>query len=302
MLTLMFSGLLAGGTGLTSGITITSQDYTQSRPGVANTFPEVALATAHAKLEPILTPDQLKDRFLFGIPLVSRIRDPITGRFQIYTDDMILDKIEGGIETAESELKIDITPVKRREKHPFDRNLYESFGYMQLEHRPVHFIDKLSVTPSNNIDVFDVPLQWVEPAYLVRGQINIVPLTISFLNGGFVPTQGAGGAAFLSILGNKAWIPAYWQVEYTAGYKDLNVPRLINELIGAIVAQEIISEIAATFRVTSHSLGIDAMSQSVSTPGPAVFAQRYKELEEKKTRLIKKLKANYSTKIFSSHV
>jgi len=279
-----------------------AQDFSGSRPGIANTFPEVALDTARTHLEPLITPEQLKARFLFGIPLVSRLQDPLTKKFQVYNEEMISDIIEGAVETAEQEAKIDIFPVKRREKHPFDRNLYESFGYMQLEHRPIHFIDKLSVTPSNNIDVFDVPLTWVEPAYLIRGQINIVPLTISFLNGGFVPTQGAGGAAFLSILGNKAWIPAYWQVEYTSGFKDGHLPRIVNELIGCIAAQEILSQLAATFRVTSHSLGIDAMSQSVSGPGPQIFALRMKELDEKRTRIVKKLKAAYGQKIFSSSV
>jgi len=279
-----------------------AQDYSGSKVGPGATFPEVALDTARVRLEPMLKPEQLRERFLFGIPLVSRIKDPITGKFQVFTEEMLSDIIDGAVETAEQETKIDIFPVKRREKHPFDRNHYESFGYFQVEHRPITSIDKLSVTPSNAIDIFTVPQEWIEAAYLIRGQVNIVPLTISFLNGGFVPTQGAGGAAFLSLLGNKAWIPAYWQFEYTSGYKDGNVPRIVNELIGSIAAIEVLSQLAATFRVTSHSLGIDAMSQSVSGPGPAIFQIRVKELEEKKTRIVKKLKAAYGLKIFSSHV
>lgn len=274
-------------------------DYTDSKSATGKPYPENAIATARQQLEPLLTVDQLKSRFLFGVPLVSAMKDPFTGKSQILTDDMLADIIEGAISQAELELKIDIFPVKRREKHPFDIQLYNSFGYFQLSHRPCTSVDKLSVTPSNDRDVYTMPNEWVEGAYLHRGQVNIVPLTVGFVGGTALP-QASGGAAFLSILGQAAWIPAWWQIEYTSGFVDGNLPRVINDYIGAQAATEVLSMLGLTYaRSNSHSLGIDGLSQSVSTPGPEIFKVRLEELEEKKKALMKKIKAIFGFKIFS---
>ncbi len=275
-------------------------DFTNSKNGTGEPYPENAIATARQQYEPLITPDLLKTRHLFGIPLVSAIKDPLTGKQQAMTDDMLADYIEGAVSTSELELKIDIFPVKRREKQPFDINLYNSFGYFQLAHRPCTSVDKMSVTPSNELDVYVVPNDWVEGAYLHRGQVNIIPLTVAFVQGAYIPQQSSGGAAFLQILGNKAWIPAWWQIEYTSGFKDGMLPRALNEYIGTVAAMEVLSMLATTYaRSNSHSLGIDGLSQSVSTPGPQIFQTRIEELDKKKTALTKKIKAIFGYKIFS---
>lgn len=278
-------------------------DYTDSKYGIASVYPENAIDAELSRLEPIIGPDELRTRHIFGIPLVSQMQDPLTKKPFYMTDDMIKDIIEGAINQAEIECKIDISPVQRREKYPFDRNAYESYGYIQTHHRPITNISKLSVTPSNQQDVYIVPLEWIEAAYYVRGQINIIPMTAAFIQGGYVPAGSTGGAFFLAILGNRQWIPAYWQVEYTTGYPNGMVPRIINELIGTIAAQEVLSMLATTYaRSQSHSLGIDGMSQSVSTPGGQIFKNRFEELEEKKQRLVRRVKSLYNRKLFSSHV
>lgn len=278
-------------------------DYTNSRSGIGSPYPENAIETARQQVEPLITPDQLKSRHLFGVPLVSAQKDPLTGKQQVMTDDMLADYIEGAVSQAELELKIDIFPVKRREKQPFDINLYNSFGYFQLNHRPCTSVDKLSVTPSNQQDVYVVPNDWIEGAYLHRGQVNIVPLTTAFVQGTYIPQQSSGGAAYLQILGNKAWIPAWWQIEYTSGFPDGMVPRVINEYVGTIAALEALSMLALTYaRANSHSLGIDGLSQSVSTPGPQIFKVRMDELEAKKAAITKKVKALFGYKIYSSTI
>ena len=275
-------------------------DYTNSKPAVGASFPENAIATAREQYEPLITPDLLVTRHLFGVPLISAQKDPRTGKAAILTDEMIADFITGAVAQAELELKIDIFPVQRQEKQPFDINLYNSFGYFQLSHRPCTSIDKMSVTPSNERDVYIVPNEWVEGAYLVRGQVNIVPLTVAFVQGTYIPQTSGGGAAYLQILGNKAWIPAWWSIVYTSGFKDGLLPRILNEYIGTIAAMEILSSLALTYaRSNSHSLGIDGLSQSVSTPGPQIFAVRLEELEKKKAAITKKVKALFGFKIMS---
>src|SRR4051812_13565348 len=91
--------------------------------------PDNALESANSQTEPILTADQLRQRFLFGLPLFSQIKDPITGKTQQITDSIINDIIQGCISQIETEFKVDVLPIKRRQKYPFDRFEYDSWGF-----------------------------------------------------------------------------------------------------------------------------------------------------------------------------
>lgn len=277
-------------------------DYTKTKTGIGGVFPDNALETTWNRLEPLVTPEKVKARHLFGIPLVSAMKDPLSGKAQVYTDDMIRDTIDRAVSMVEEEVGIDIFPTQQNEKQAFDRNEYESFGYFRLHRRPIASIEKLSITPPSGGDIYVIPLEWVETAYMHRGQINLIPLGNSIAYG--TPADvGSGGALFLNVLGNQPWIPAFWQVTYTSGYPDGLVPKYVNELIGTVAAMEVLSSLAATYaKSTSHSLGIDGLSQSVSTPGPQLFKVRYEELQEKQKKLVKKLRTEYGLNIFSGNV
>lgn len=282
---------------------VSSFDYSKSKNTLGKLVPENAIGSVWNRYEPLITPEQLRTRHLFGIPLVSRAKDVYTGKPMVMTDDVLRDMIVRAVSLVEVEGNFDIMPVKYREKTAFDRNAFDSFGYMELKRRPVASVDRLSVTPSNQVDVYVVPQDWVEASGFQRGQINIVPLTIAFTNGGFIPSQSAGGAAFLSILGAKGWIPAYWQIEYTTGFPDGALPRDLNELIGVVAAIETLSLLATTDAdANSRSIGIDGLSQSVSSAGPQKYQARIEVLTQKKQMLIDKFKGRFALKMFSSNV
>lgn len=285
-------------------------DFTNAKFPVGSTageiYPQNAIAVeGWNRLEPLITPEQIRRRHLLGIPLVSWIQHPITKKRQEVTDEDIKDIILVAVEKAEVMTGTTIFPVTYREKHPFDRNQYESFGYMQTKRRPVSSIEKLTVTPSNGADLFVVPLEWVETANLIRGQVNIIPMTISTpdMNGVILNSQAGGGAAFLAFLSYKHWIPAFWQIEYTCGYKDGMLPRIINYLIGIIASIDILSMLGATMALnTSASLGIDGLSQSTSGPGPQIYETRIQWLVQERDMYVRKIKNMSGLKLFSDNV
>ncbi len=272
-------------------------DPNNSKQTQGAVFPENATETQRKYLEGLITPSQVRTRFLFGIPLHSPFIDPVTRERAKLTEDQISDIINGCVDRAEEDLKIDIFPVNRTQKEAFDINMYAALGYFQLSHRPASSLVKLSVTPSNDRDVYVVPLDWVEANYLTRGQINIIPLTVAFVQGTYIPQQSSGGAAFLQILGNKAWIPAWWQVQYVSGFPNGSIPRVVNDYIGILAAMEILSMLGALYRVNSHSLGADGLSQSVSGPGPAIYGPRLTQLEEQRRRLMGEIRSLYGFRI-----
>ena len=178
-------------------------DYSSAKSGPGALLPGNASAVQWSRVEPLVTPLQLVSRHLFGVDLVSKVRDPVTGKFQIMTPDILKDFIDRAVSDTELEVGIDIFPNVIEEKQAFDQNLYLQYGYFRTERRPVAKIHCLSVSPSTNVDVFVVPPEWIETGRLHQGQINILPMTAALGQGAFIQATSAGGAAFVQILGNK---------------------------------------------------------------------------------------------------
>ncbi len=271
-------------------------DYTDSKfPGKSN-FPENAVDAEEAKrYEPILTAKLLKSRYLFGVSLMAKTINPLTKKYDVMTDEDLADRIQGAISNVELELGIDITPVKRDESHPFDRNLLQQYGYMRSQRKPILSVDKLSIRPGNNVDIYTLPNDWISGAHFTKGQINIVPL-IPASSTTFINAATGGGAVFLQVVSGTGWVPTFWVLSYTTGFADGKIPRSLNDLIGCYAAIETLSLLATLNTTSSHSLGMDGMSQSVSTPGPDLYNTRIKLLEEKKKVLTGKIKTLFGLK------
>lgn len=281
-------------------------DFTNSRAG-PNLWLPTSTDADYQRTEPLITPDELVRRFLWGIDLSSQMKDPFTGKPVRWTPEMVKDIIDSAFQTAELETGLTLRPVEFTEKHPFDRFAYVSYGFFKLRNIPASRVLGIAVVPPNGEAVYNMPLEWVETAYLNTGQINIIPMTAAMTGGGSVgiaPGQSAnGGAFYLTVVQNAGWVPAYWQIKYIAGYCDGSFPRVLNDLIGTIAAMDILSMLATTYaKVQSHSLGIDGLSQSVSTPGPQIFKVRLDELKERRALLVRKFKALTGRKMFASVV
>lgn len=283
-------------------------DYTSSgsKPALGDLSPLGADDSSWSRLQPLISPAQLIRRHLMGINLISGMRG-VDGKAQRFDDpEYLKDMIIEAVSLVETETGLELFPTQIVDKMPFDQNEFKQLGYFKLRHRPVASIESLTVTPSNGVDIYHVPLDWVETAYLAVGMISIIPLNIATVGGGFVPaaaSQTGGAAFFLSILGQRTWIPAFWQVRYTVGFLEGKLPVEVNQLVGVTAAMEVLSMLAATYaKSTGHSIGIDALSQSISTPGPQLFKIRLDELAAKRQFLVNKLKARYMLKLFSNNV
>lgn len=280
-------------------------DYTDSSFIAGDVYPENAIESPWGRLEPLITPEQLIARQLFGIPLVSGIKDPISGKAAVMTTPILQGYIEDAVALVEAETHMDVFPVRRKERHAFDRHEFNSFGYFKLKHRPATSVDSLAIKSSDDLNIFTIPKQWVEAGHLIQGQVNILPLSPA--NASFAyAAMGEGGPAgfsFMSTLARLGWIPSYWTIEYTSGFPEGKLPRIVNELIGVVAAIKTLGILASTYaRNTSHSLGIDGMSQSISTPGPALYDTRIKLLEDEKQMLVGKMKTFLGNRIFSGNV
>jgi hypothetical protein len=279
-------------------------DYSGSKP-VKGVYPDRAVdAQEWSRVEPLLTPTQLRSRQLLAISLVSFMPDPITGKRYEITNDDLADQINRAAAALELELGMSIFPVQFQEKHPFDRQFWDSYGYIKVDHRPVASVELFAFTPPTGTDIFAINLDWVETANLHKGQLNIIPI-VPAISANYVSgtvASGNSGFAYLQLVSGLSWMPAIVNIKYTAGFPNAMVPRIINELIGINAALEVLSALQMTSQGTSYSISIDGASQSFSGPGPQAYQGRIDYLLQQKAVLIKKVKNIYGLSMVSSYV
>lgn len=272
-------------------------DYTDSKNALGSYSEPLNMVDAEwLRHEPLITPDQVISRFLWGLNL----RSPETK--EEMPKEVIGEKIADCITEAEENCSINIFPTQIDERQAFDRNEYMSMGYFRLRQRPVSSIESLKIMASNDAILWQVSKDWIDSGFLDRGLIYIVPINVAV-----APSSGstgsAGGAAFLAILGQQSWVPAFWRIKYTTGFPDGKLPRNVNNLIGLGAAIKVLGMLAAAnAKQGSKSLGIDGLSQSSSNPGPQVYKERKDELQAEYERRVKKIKNRYGTSMFAGNV
>lgn len=282
------------------GFTITDQD-TGAVTDV-NAYPVHSVNTSGLlkRVEAVLTPAQLRSRFLKGF-------EPIFRQFGIeYTDAELKDRINLAINEIELELKTVIFPEPFANKLAFEISSWQSWNYLRSENRPIQTITSLSIVGSDGISIYKIPAAWIELANAHMGQINVIPLLSAYQ--GVVSSAGGtttGGLAFLaSVRGGLGFVPAYWMVEGIYGISKQvgQVPIVVNTLIGIFATMDILSGIAALNIYNSVSLSQDGIGQSKSTAGPQIFVQRLQDLEFRKQAILKQVQAEFATKMFISNI
>lgn len=258
-------------------------------------YPVHALSTSGLlkRVEPFLTPEQLRSRFLKGIPLAFPNGD-------VFSDTDLKDRIYLAQNEAELRLKTTITRELRQEKLPFKQQDYRAYIHLKAEQGPLCTIHQLAIVSADKNTIFEIPPEWIETTNFTKGIINVIPLLAAYGVNSVQGAVGNAGIAFLTVINGLDFVPAYWQIKYTSGIsnKEGSVPAVVNEYIGCIAAIAILSEVAATFIHTSQSQTQDGISQSSSGPGPRLYMIRIEELEKKQKELEKKLKTVFSQNFF----
>lgn len=274
-------------------------DFSQSKSPQTAAYPVHSRETSNLlkRCEPFLTPELLISRFLKGIPLKFRNGDK-------FTPDELKDRINLAMNSAELLLGRTIIREAFQDKLQFEYALYKSYIHLKSEHGPILSLEHLAIVSADNNNIFEIPPTWIETTNFAKNQINVIPLLAAYGVNQVSGAVGNAGIAFLTVLDGLNWVPAYWQINYTAGVsnKEGNVPIPVNELIGCVAAIDVLSEIGATNIYNSQSQSQDGISQASSGPGPNIYARRIEDLVFKRDELIKKLKGIFSSKYFVSNI
>lgn len=274
-------------------------------------------AAGFTRVEEWMTPERIRQEYLFGIPLVS----PVTK--EKLTDDTIKTFIRKAAAEVELKCKVDVTPIQRFERIEFDRTKYlQGWNQLQLKMGNVSSIQEVSIRASNSQTtqqnivnppdnsgnqiegslLYNVPLDWIDMNMAHKGLLHFVPLQTTFGSYGVVGPSAGAAAPLFAIFSQLQWLPAFWAVKYTTGFKENAIPIPINDLIGSTAALMILSLIGPLNRFNSQSISLDGSSQSVSGPGPQLYVQRMQDLQAKVQDLQDLIAKRFGKKFFMSHI
>lgn len=274
-------------------------DFSQTKSFQVAMYPVHAAETSGLvrRVEPFLTPEKLKSRYLKGIPLQFRNGDK-------FSDADLKDQIYLAMNEAELLLKSTITRESFKDKAPFDYSLYKSYIHIKTEKGPITSIEQLAIVSADGNNIFEVPPTWIETANFHKSLINVIPLLAAYGVNQVAGAVGNAGIAFLTVMDGLNWVPSYWQVTYTSGLsnREGEVPAPVNELIGVIAAMAVLGLIGPTNIFNSQSQSQDGISQSSSGLGPQIYRERIDGLTKKRDELVSKLRGIFSNKFFVSNI
>jgi hypothetical protein len=230
-----------------------------------------------SRYAPLPTPAVMRRRSLFGLKLQSSLTN------ETVPDETLQDYINQAISELEMSLDIYITPVTFEEKHDYLRDMFSfSYAYLKLLHPNVISVESVQISFNNDTlqnAAITFPLEHVH-LMPQEAAIQLVPAFGTSLSGFLMSAfSGVQYHAFNSALLSN-W-PGAIRIKYTAGFEEGKIPAILTGLVEKMAAIRFLSAMGPIlYPVSSTSIGIDGVSQSVGTPGPAYLSQRMNELEK----------------------
>lgn len=211
----------------------------------------------------ILTVEQLKQRYLFGVDF----RDD-SGNF---LDDSVFQfYIMAAIEWMEHQLDIKLLETTVVEKQDYNINDYQAYNFLQLDNYPLISVEEFNVQYPTGQTVVNYPNEWLR-IDKEKGHIRVVP-TAGTLSEILI---GQGGSYLPAIYNGLQSLPHLFEIRYTAGFEDCRVPANILDLIGMFASLgpfNIFGDLIAGAGIANVSLSIDGLSQSIGTTSSATNA------------------------------
>lgn len=225
----------------------------------------------------ILTVRELREHYLFGVDLTDDRGNP-------FPDSLLEFYIRSAVAQAEHILDLPITPKVYSdysehapqfpsEKHDFYIQEFYKYMDMQLLQFPVEQVYDIRLVLPGRQEVIDFPDDWFQDNTDYRaGKVRIVP--------------GSGNIAVVALGQTTSWLPMIYgwnknipnvfHVSYRAGFANVGgVPDDIRDLVGMLASfgpLNVAGDLILGAGIASESIGLDAISTSVSTTQSATNA------------------------------
>jgi hypothetical protein len=243
----------------------------------------------------VLSATELEELYFFGIPIVDQFGNKIS-------PETITFYIEAAQKEIENYLSIKIIRQCVMESRDYYYDDWVQWGYIPSTY-PV--VKPLSLKGYANSSLqLEYPQQWLSSKRqtpdedLYYRTISLVPVSGS---GATIVTGVIGLAPYVGFWGNKI-VPNYWELTYITGFN--KVPKDIIDAMGKLAAMNlfiILGEIVLGPGIASKSIGIDGLSQSVSSTASAMysaFSARIEQYTKDLERMKPAMKSRYLGIVF----
>jgi len=213
----------------------------------------------------IMSPEDLKGRYLFGIPLEDSDGNKIP-------DENINFYIEAAQKEVENYLSIKFNKQAYKESGDFQYNNWVEWGFIPTMY-PVHEPVSLQGFLNSSLQI-DFPAGWLSHKTqsadkdLYHRQMSLVPLTgtVNSLSNSVVYT---GISPHIGYFGGSH-IPNYWEITYITGF-DTPPADLINIVgkLASINLFHILGDLIVGAGIASKSISADGLSQTINTTSSA---------------------------------
>jgi len=214
-----------------------------------------------------VTPKYLQDNYLTGLKFVDE-------NGKEYPKTWYVQKIAVAISNFEHYTQLTMLPrLVESEMHDYYIKDYQHYAYIQLYHYPVIMTNELptvsALYPTGQV-ITTFPREWVR-CDNQHGQIQLIPTQGSLSQ----VILGQGGSYLPIIYQGLGYLPQLFHVNYKAGFEKGKVPMIFIDAVCKLACIELLSSVADAVLpagITSHSLGIDGMSESKSYMQNGQFA------------------------------
>lgn len=211
----------------------------------------------------VISASELKSRYFFGIQVV-------TPEGNLMSDEDLEFYIQAGISELNTKLDLIIPLTVIKENSKFLMDNYREWSFVKTNY-PVVCVDTLEGFVGT-VRQINYPKEWFS---IQKSNDGLRHRRISI-----VPNQGVGGVvdqnavftgtyATLGYYGQRN-IPNYWETVYITGFEEL--PADIAKVIGylsAIPIYTLLGNLVIGAGIASQSIGLDGLSQSISTTSSA---------------------------------
>ena len=212
-----------------------------------------------------MSPTEMLETYFYGIKLTAQ-----DGK--IISEEMMKFYLQAALEEVENSLDIKMIPQIISEDKDFQFNDYMAWGYMVMTY-PIVEGFKLEGYINDVIQI-EYPKEWLSVKQTndkknFSRNLHLVPTNGTATSNSVV---FSGITPHLGFFGNKQ-IPNYWRPQYCTGFHKLPFD-LLNFIgkMASINVFHILGDIILGAGIASQSIGIDSLSQSISTTSSATNA------------------------------
>ena len=239
--------------------------------------PNSTTAAGFTRSEGIVTPDQLKQRYFWGVDLTDKSGN-------VVPPEVLQHQINAAVSYIEHKLDIIIFPTTIVDEHDMRTVDYQEFNFIQLKKRPVNEVTAMRAKFPNNRTLISFPKEW----FVVEkeaAQLQLAPVEGSF--NGLIITQG--GSYVPLLYGTKDSWPHMFEVTYIAGFCDDQIPLILNEMVGLQAAISMFMILRDTIfgPIAGENTSLDGAATGRQTGSTGPYGARIDSYQKKLDELLK---------------